>query len=568
MARITTTTLWHSTFYVDITYGNYDIDKNQTVVTWRAGLNVANNDQWYSNAVKLNAVTINGTKVYSGGTFSNIKTNGDHELANGTITITHNDSGEAKNIPVSLSGWLYSYGDTSGSGTFDLPTIPRKTSCPTFSVAVEKSINIGLSPKSSSFSHKIKLTFGGTTEWLNTTGGLSSSAVTITTTSPLFNCPVSYYKRFSGASATGTITLYTYNGSTLIGSEDNTFTINADVNTCKPYIVGTLVDSNSTTIALSGNSNDLIKGYSTGLIKLTTKRASSANDSNASISSLIINGVSVDTSTTTYSINNIATNTVTIIATNSRGTAYKDSFTISSSGLLIDYIPLTLASSQAYYRPQPTTGEVKADLKGNYFGQQFGTGKTNTLTVKIYYRKKGTTDWTSLSVGTVTKNTTSYSYSASLGTTYDYQTQYEFRTVLTDKLTTVDNIYSVSEGIPVFWWDNTKIQMEKELVLKGGSNIFSFNKIVTGLNLGVGSTTSYSEDMLNAKLIVFFLAGKATKYFQAIYFKTSAFTYYKTDYSLDNTGIYIRVNSETGELVVSEYEYDGSTQIYGYGIMY
>lgn len=127
--RVNSGTLKHSYFYVKWQQASQSTTGNSTTINWQAGLNTggatSNYDYWYSNAVKINSVYINGTNVCSG-TYSNVGLDKgkDYQLASGTVTIPHNTDGK-KTFTVSISGWLYTYGDTSGSNNFELVAIPR-----------------------------------------------------------------------------------------------------------------------------------------------------------------------------------------------------------------------------------------------------------------------------------------------------------------------------------------------------------------------------------------------------------------------------------------------------------
>lgn len=122
--RVLSGTKKTSTFYLDWQVASQSSEGNYTVVNWQTGLKITGGDIWYSNAVKINSAVINGSTVQSTTKYSNIKNTGEHQLASGSTTIYHNSDG-TKSFSASISGWLYSYGDTSGSGNFDLPTIPR-----------------------------------------------------------------------------------------------------------------------------------------------------------------------------------------------------------------------------------------------------------------------------------------------------------------------------------------------------------------------------------------------------------------------------------------------------------
>ena len=133
MAQVTSGTVksdtqWYSTFYVSWNRTGYDASKNESYISWEAGLITSNNVYWLSNAVRINSIYINGSLVLGSNTYSNISGNGTHKLASGSTTIKHNDDGN-KSFSISISGWLYDTGSPSGSGTFELVQIPRYATC-------------------------------------------------------------------------------------------------------------------------------------------------------------------------------------------------------------------------------------------------------------------------------------------------------------------------------------------------------------------------------------------------------------------------------------------------------
>ncbi len=127
--RVTSGKLKNSTFYVNWQQASQSTSGNSTTINWQAGLNTggatSNYDYWYTNAVKINSLYINGTNVCSG-TYSNVGLDKgkDYQLASGSITIYHDTNG-AKTFNITINGWLYTYGDTSGANNFELVSIPR-----------------------------------------------------------------------------------------------------------------------------------------------------------------------------------------------------------------------------------------------------------------------------------------------------------------------------------------------------------------------------------------------------------------------------------------------------------
>lgn len=114
--------------------GSQDIAGNKTTISWSCGLHPK--EQYYTNAIKMSAVVINGKTVYSGGTYSDIKDYKDHTFASGTLDIPHNNDGSKTFTVSAFSGWLYGNGDyTASAESFALPAIPRAatiTSAPNF----------------------------------------------------------------------------------------------------------------------------------------------------------------------------------------------------------------------------------------------------------------------------------------------------------------------------------------------------------------------------------------------------------------------------------------------------
>lgn len=120
--------LKHSHFYVAWQQSSQNTSLNRTYINWQVGINTGNSgngyDRWYSNAIRIDYVSINGVTVYAGDTFSNIGGGGDYQLASGAVEIPHNADG-TKTFNISFSGWLYGYGTTTGNDNFTLNNIPR-----------------------------------------------------------------------------------------------------------------------------------------------------------------------------------------------------------------------------------------------------------------------------------------------------------------------------------------------------------------------------------------------------------------------------------------------------------
>jgi hypothetical protein len=132
--QLNTNTEYDSYFWVKWSQkGDQDIANNRTLVAWSCGVRCGHD--FYSNAIKMSPVSINGTQVYGGGKYSNFY-EGNHTIASGEMWITHEANG-AKTFTISaFTGWLYSnHNYSSNGGSYTLTTIPRQatiTSAPNF----------------------------------------------------------------------------------------------------------------------------------------------------------------------------------------------------------------------------------------------------------------------------------------------------------------------------------------------------------------------------------------------------------------------------------------------------
>ena len=454
---VMTATHANSAYKSIITLTEVDVEaaSNDNGLNFKIQMQSSNNYN-FSNIGSTIKLKIDGIEVYSNYAQRSIGKNTTVTMAEGKLKnsdgtdykIKHNSDG-SKSINVE-----YTYSQTSTasytpkaasvSGTMTLTTIPRETWPNVSPGYVEGNGRVWFEPASTSFKHSIKITCGTNVKYINSNGILQTSEVKLTGKDYSFQIPKDYYNEFTGKSTTATAELNTYSNDLLIGSVSSSFIIYALEDKCLPYLTGTLKDINSTTTALTGDANKLVKGYSIGRVSITSIRASSANDSKATISELKIGGTSVSTSTTTKDFNKISSKTVDIYVKNSRG--YSKTFTLSATAL-IDYIPLTINAD--FKRTTQTGSEVKLTYKGNYFNQSFGS-VSNTLTLSWAYKKKSDSSYTSGGTLTPTISGNAYSGNISCGSTFPYTEAHDFIIYYADKLVNTNYKDEITKGVPLF----------------------------------------------------------------------------------------------------------------------
>ena len=355
---------------------------------------------------------------------------------------------------------------TIGSTTKTLDTIARATTCPNLSGYIEDTYTIALNPASTGFTHSLKVTLGSITGFINASGNLQSTEYKFSNKSINFTLPNSFYQQFAGKKGEGTFILNTYNGNTLIGSKTSTLTANCLESRCRPAISGTVVDVNSVTTALTGDSSKLIKGFSNVKITPIIKASSTNGDTKSTVSSKVVDGTTFTTDTVT--LNKVNKKDFTITVTNSRGFSTSK---IVSAASIIDYFAPSM--DVAFARTTQTSAQVKLTYKGSFFNASFGS-VANEITVKWYWKERTASTWTlggtltpSLSGNTINQSTINCSSS------FDYQKDYRFKLEVIDKLSNGNKEMDVVAGVPNFDFGKTWFQHHTDVYDKNNKKMIS-----------------------------------------------------------------------------------------------
>ena len=403
------------------------------------------------HSIKLAEKTVSSVERANANQYS-IGTNSSITIASGTTTISHNSDG-SKNMSVAFSidmakdSWTPGKISVSGK-SMALTTIPRAStvSCSTANIGSNATITINRA--SSSFTHTLSYTFGS----------LDGTIVTKTNkTSVAWTIPTTFYARIPNSkSGTGTITCDTYNGSTKIGTKTCTFTATVSESASKPTLSPTVVDNNSTTIALTGDNTKFIKYYSNAAV---TTGAEARNS--ATLKSQKITCGSKSISSASGTINKVESGSFKFSATDSRG--YTTSQTITKT--LINYVKLTCDLQKS---TPDISGNFTLTVKGNYFNGSFGA-TNNTLTIQYRYKENGGTysNWETINA-TLSGNT----YTATNNLTgLDYQKTYVFQARATDKLATKTTGEMSIKSLPIFDWGKNDFKVNGDFRVTGATTL-------------------------------------------------------------------------------------------------
>lgn len=361
-------------------------------------------------------VTINGTQVYYRGSSNHTDCYNGTQLASGSTTISHNSDG-TKSFSISVEAGIYQWAiNCSGSGTFTLNTIARASSITSASsITLGNACSVKWTPASSSFKYKIKFALGS---WSYTTGYISPG-ITSAYTYTGYTIPVSVANYITSAT-TGTMTayLYTYNGTTQIGSTSSkTFTV-----TVPSSVIPTI---SSFSVAVDNSANSVIAGwglYVAGYSKAKLTTAASGSYS-STISSFTISGAYSATksgtslSYTGSTLTSSGTKTFSVVAKDSRG---RSSASSSKSVTVYAYSKPAVSSFTA---ARSTSDATKMIVKANWTFASVNS--KNSATGTLYYKLSTSSSWTTY--GTISKNTTT-----TLTGTFAEDHSYDFRVIVKD----------------------------------------------------------------------------------------------------------------------------------------
>ncbi len=198
-----------------------------------------------------------------------------------------------------------------------------RVACASFNLGTNTTITITRDSKN--YTHTLKYSFNGAT----------GTIVTKTTqTTYVWTPPEStfYSKIPNSASGYGTITCETYNGNTLVGTTTAGFYAYAVKTNCVPTVTGAVVDTNASTIAVTGDSSKLVRYLSKPKATLTATAKNSATIKTRQIE----NPVGLVATTSPYTFDTVYSKEFRFKATDSRGYS---TTTIVNVGTFIEYDP-------------------------------------------------------------------------------------------------------------------------------------------------------------------------------------------------------------------------------------
>lgn len=371
-------------------------------------------------------------------------------LLSGTHTVAHTSDGSksmALAYSLDMASASYTPGPMSGSGTMTLTKIPRGatiTSAPNFTDEDDPVVKVS-NPAGVSVQLGI---FKDSTHALADYRTISGTSYTFRLT----QAEREAMRKVDTTKNTAQVRFYvksTVGGQTFITYLTRTLTIQTPAPTLNP----TVEDVNPTTLALTGESGNLVKYHSQVAVKTGAQAVKGA--------SLVRQSVTCGSHTLTGdgTLEGVESGTIVVSATDSRG----NTTTKTVERKLVGYVRLSCTMGQG---TPDASGRYDLEVTGACFYGSFGE-KENTLTVEYRYRAQGAEEWGAW---------TAVDRATQLGFTYvahatveglNYQTAYEFQARAEDALEQVESEVKVVKASPGFDWGKDDFAFHIPVYIQG-----------------------------------------------------------------------------------------------------
>lgn len=375
-AIIKTNVKYGSYFWVQWSVREQDAARNKTVILWSCGLHPE--EQYYTNAIRMSAVVINGRTVYSGGTYSDITDYREETFASGTMEIDHESDGSKTFTVSAFSGWLYGNGDYNAPAqSFELPTIPRATVPSMGAATIGEEVTISLPRASGTFTHTLTYSFGSASGTIGSALG----------TSAVWRLPESLAAQIPhDPGGTGTLTCVTYSGSTLIGSKTIAFTASVP-GSMKPALTpgwATVTYDNSGTKASAIRA--WVQGYSKARAEFDDSRITCKQGASVRGYSITYLGKTITESPYRTETMGGTAATVRCTVTDSRGLSAYEDFEIA----IHPYAPPAITGARLYRADgDGAASDSGTHIAGRATANYSSIGGENAATIRGYWKAVG-----------------------------------------------------------------------------------------------------------------------------------------------------------------------------------
>lgn len=410
---------------------------NQSVISWTLKGAGIKSGYWYmAGPFKC---TVNGTVVYQSNT--RIKLYTGTVVASGEIAIGHDTNGSKSFSAYAECAIYVTSVNCKGSGSWSLPDIGRASqpslntwpnNSPDFNIG--DTIVVHMNRKSTVFTHTVVLKLGSYSYTIGT--GVTDN-ITLDTDRIASNL---YAQMPNSNSMTGEIAVTTYSGSTVIGT--SSCAIIAHVVNSNPTLDASYEDSNSATVAITGDNQYIIRNNST--LKISVSNAQALNSATLKTLTAVVNGnaytgtLKGSTGVINVGVVNVSYDTeVTVKIVDSRGNLGQKKITVLVYDWSLPSAIIKLNRKSNYY------SESVLNVNANYAS----IGGKNTVTIR--YRTKKVSDSSYGSYATIQNNTDT-------NFTADNEYEWNVQVEVSDRIGKTTYNLILSKGIPITYTDILK----------------------------------------------------------------------------------------------------------------
>ncbi len=262
----------------------------------------------------------------------------------------------------------------------------------------------------------------------------------------------------------------------------------------EPYVTANVVDVNSTTIALTGNSSRLIRymSHAKATMSATAYDGASINQDTR----ILKNGGDTGYSSP-YTFYNVESEKFSFSVEDSNGLVGRYNYTAD----MIPYVKLTCHVESEV----ETDGTIIIKVSGECYAGTFG-GKYNTLEVDVRYAKSGQSygSWTTL---TATRSGNAYTARMQVLGAGDYKESYNVQARASDLLDTVTVSETGVKSKPIFHWSGEDFVFEVPVTFNAG---FTGGSSDSGDSSGSSSGTQGAESGVWTPSITSYVASSYT----------------------------------------------------------
>ena len=422
------------TFFWSLTSQN--TKANTSTISWRLeGDGTAQSSRYKAGNFK---VVIDGKTVYSTSQNDRIWLYDGTVVASGSYTFNHDANGN-KSFNVTIEAGIYTYAvNCRGEGSFNLPQISRVSVINSVSGAnITDTLKVNYTEYVGSYTNNLIIALNGTT--IQSITNYTSAAGFTLDSSALSSI---YAATSTSSTVTLSFTLKTYDGATLIGTS-SAVNKSLKINNSNPTIGGAVYeDSNTTTTAITGNNQYIVRNKST--LTVTVSNLSAYNG--ATLQTLTVAGGGV-TQTISLSgtsdasevvnlgvINQSSNFTLAVTVTDSRGLTAAKNINV----LVYDWTLPTATISALRVDNYYTTTNVT--VNANYAS----IGGHNTLSLSAQYKKTSDSSY-----GTPVTLTNGQTTALSLDNNYEWN----LKVIVADSLGSTTYNLIIGRGLPIWFID-------------------------------------------------------------------------------------------------------------------